>query len=524
MLKKITILLLLLGLTVFYACKDSVVSSLLPNKPPTTKLFLNPDSTISQQASRIHLYWSGDDPDGVIIGFYFSWDGTHWAFTTKNDSLFSLQIGVVDTTFQFKVSAVDNSGNGIYNSDVYQNGIHYGPEPFTDLNGNGKWDQGEPFVDIGAIDPNPASVKLPIKNTAPTIAWNDLSTHPDTSFTVMSFGWNASDIDGDETIQTIRIALNDTTKYVSLTGTIDLITIRTKDFTSANPMMDILVNGDQNNPARNPVTGDLITLPGILFNANNVFYVQAVDISGATSPWLSSATQKNSNAGWYVKKPKGKYLLVQNYLTLANDNPPPFYASMMDSIGLSSKYDTHDLAKQKFPYLNITFFETMKLFDCVIWYSDNAPALDLANSAVPKYLAIAGKKMFFSLQFPQSPDLTQVQGFLPIITDSTGYNASLVPNRTLSDTSHSGFPNLVTTASLARARTFYLSTTGVTPVYYLSDNSKYPRNLLNGYIGFETTSKNLFFLSMPLHRLNGIPGSVKTLLNKVLFTDFGLTK
>jgi hypothetical protein len=305
---------------------------------------------------------------------------------------------------------------------------------------------------------------------------------------------------------------------------VNTITIRTNDFTSASPLMDILVNGDNNNPARNPVTGNLIKLPGLLFNANNVFYVQAVDISGAKSPWLSSATQKNSNPGWYVKKPKGRYLIVQNYLTLSNDNPPPFYASMMDSINLTGKYDVHDLAKQVLPYLNITFYETIKLFDCVIWYSDNNPALDLANETIPKYLNLSGKKVFFSLQFPQSPDLTQVQGFLPIITDSSGYNASLLSNRILSDTSHSGYPQLLTTASMARARTFYLSTIGVTPIYYLSDNALHMRNILNGYIGFESTSKNMFFLSMPLHRLNGYPGSVKALLNKVLFQDFSLTK
>lgn len=123
MLNKFTLSLLLLVLTAFYACKETASGPTSPNKAPTTKVFLNPDSTVSQQQSRIQLYWSGDDPDGIIAGFYFSWDSTNWTFTAKNDSLFSLRdIGSLKV-FDFLVSAVDNQGNGVYDTDVYQNGI-----------------------------------------------------------------------------------------------------------------------------------------------------------------------------------------------------------------------------------------------------------------------------------------------------------------------------------------------------------------------------------------------------------------
>ncbi len=49
-------------------------------------------------------------------------------------------------------------------------------------------------IDIGLIDPTPASLNFPLKNTAPTIEWNVLSTLPAISFPVMSFGWNADDL------------------------------------------------------------------------------------------------------------------------------------------------------------------------------------------------------------------------------------------------------------------------------------------------------------------------------------------
>lgn len=512
MLNKFTLFLLLAGLTAFYACKDKLVDNPSANKPPTTKIFL--DTVTTQQQSQLHLYWSGDDPDGTIMGFYFKWDtDTSWTFTTKNDSLFSLQIGAVNKLFTFRVAAVDNSGSGKYVSDVYQNGIHYGPEPFTDLNGNGKWDQGEPFVDTGLIDPHPAMLNVPIKNTAPTIIWDALSTHPDTSFTAMTFGWDARDIDGDmihgvNTIKYINIALNDSNKFVSLNGTVSIVTIRTSD----NPLMDIYINGDATNQPVDSI-GNKIKLPGLVFNSNNIFYVQAVDISGAKSPWISSATQPNSKSGWFVKKPKGNIALVNNYS--AYDSPGTFYPDMMDSLNLNGKYDIIDLVKQTPPYINITFLETVKLFKGILWYTDNAPSLDLANATIQKINA-AGVKIFFSMLFPQNIDLTQISGFLPILADTSYYLPVLAPNKLVVDISNSGYPTLKVAVSFQRVRSFHLNP-GVTPIYY------FPGSELAGYIGFENSSKNLFFIGMPLHKMNGIPGSVAQLLTKVLFQDFNIT-
>jgi len=523
MLNKFTVFLLLAGLTAFYACKDKVVDNPLANQPPTTKVFLHPDSIVSQQQSQIHLYWSGDAPAGQIIGYYFSWDGVHWTFTSKNDSLFSLQIGAVNSNFTFRVSAVDNSGNGVYDSDVKQNGIDYGSEPFTDKNGNGKWDVGEPFVDIGLIDPHPAALILPIKNTAPTIVWDALSTHPDTSYSVMTFDWDVRDIDGDmthgvNTIQSINIALNDTTKFVSLGGSVSIITIRTDDFTNATPLMDIYVNGDITNQPIDS-TGKKIKLSGLVYNSNNIFYVQAVDNAGAKSPFIASTTQAltstNLNKGqWFVKKPVGKIALVNNYA--AYDQPGNFYPKMMDSLQLTGKYDIIDLVKQTPPFINITFLETAKLFKGLLWYTDNAPSLDLANATVPKITA-AGVKIFFSMLFPQAIDLNQIGGFLPISADTSYYLSVIAPNKLVMDTSKSGYPTLKVATSFQRVRSFKLNP-GVTPIYY------FPNKELQGYIGFENSSKNIFFIGMPLHKMNGIPGSVTALLTKVLFNDFSITQ
>ena len=153
MFKKVKIIFLILITFLISSCVKDVTDSPVGNQPPHTGVFLYPDSSISSQPSKINVHWWGDDPDGFIVGYYFSWDGKNWSFTSSNDSLFALQIGAKDTNYTFLVSAVDDGGNGVYDNDIVQNGIDYGPEPFIDKNSNGVWDSGEKFTDIGLIDP-----------------------------------------------------------------------------------------------------------------------------------------------------------------------------------------------------------------------------------------------------------------------------------------------------------------------------------------------------------------------------------
>ena len=508
--KKMKRLILIFALGLFLSfilvsCYEEIPNNPVRNKPPTTKIFLEPDSSISKQPSKINIHWTGDDPDGMILGFYFSFDGISWTFTTKNDSLFELKIGAVDTIYNFRVAAVDDDGNGKYDIQINQNNINFGPEPFTDLNNNSNWDNGEAYIDIGLIDPNPAILTLPIKNSAPVMSWNVLSSLPDTSLPAISFGWNVTDLDGDETITNIKIALNDTASAVFINGAIRTITLRTKDFENNIPLMDILIDGNPNNMAP-------VKLPGLMFNENNRFFVQAEDISGAKSGWI---TLPDSSHSWFVKKPKGKFLIVDNYKIV--DDAASFYNAMMDSVGLTDKFDILDLQKANLPYLNTTFLETIKLYDAILWYTDNDPSLDVANVTVQNYLE-AGGKMLLSMQFPQEIDLSQIQGFLPFIeADTSYYSATIGVNRTIGSADILQYPNLLTSRSFARVRSFKLTSVGVTPIYY------FPNGELKGFIGFESSSKNIFFIGAPMQRINGIPGSVKNLLIKVFFSDFNLS-
>jgi hypothetical protein len=513
---KILLLLIFSLALLIISCQDDPVSNPVGNKPPNTGLFLYPDSSIVKQPSRLRVHWWGDDPDGTIIGFYIQWEGidSNWGFTTSNDSIFSLPIGSSDTLYTFKVAAVDAEGNGIYDNEIIRNGISFGPEPFIDANQNGIYDEGEFYYDIGLIDPEPASLIFPIKNSAPVIEWTSLTFLPDTSFPVMTFQWDADDLDGVESISAINIALNDTNNFVSLPGSIRLITIRIKDLNAPVPEMEILLNGSDRN-----IYPQL--LPGLQLDADNKFYVQAVDLSGARSEQISLP---GTDVTWYVKKPKGKVLIFDNFSGASSDMEAMlFYRNIFSSIGggtLTGKFDEYDLANQPLPFENVTIYEMMRLFKYTYWYSASNPRLDLLNIVTDKYIEQGGK-IAFSMTFQDSSstfifDLSTLQGFLPVDDVSDRIPFLLAGADILPSTPQINYPPLKTTVTIAFVRTFIPSSIVASEVYNISSS------LISGNIGLITNDKSLFFIGLPLHQSNGGNQNVDDLLEKVFFEEFGL--
>ncbi|MGE5400794.1 MAG: hypothetical protein ACM3S2_10345 [Ignavibacteriales bacterium] len=474
---------------------------------------LFPDNDISKQQSRLMVHWWGDDPDGLVIGYYFTWDDIHWTFTTKNDSLFALKIGASDVNYTFKVAAVDNGGNGVYDSSVVQNGIHFGAEPFIDQNGDGKYNPGEIFYDIGLIDPKPANMKYPIKNSAPVVEFNKLTALPDTSYPIMTLGWDAEDIDGAETIVKINIALNDTTKFVTLPGNTRLVMLRMKDFNTPGAQTEILLNASESYilPEK---------LSGLKLNEYNKVYIQAEDISGAKSNFtvLPSEAKK-----WYVKKPISKVLMIDD--SQVEDNASGFYKTIFNTMhggALANKYEVWDINKNKVPYDNVTFLETIKLFKYIYWYNtDNNPNLSLASAASRKFIDFGGK-IAFSITLPQTVDDAVLKSFLPI--DSVGvapgkdYVTTLYSNTNISAL-NSGYPALKTTGTVFRVRSIYPTNSTAVPIYTLA-TTQFSGNKI---IGVKDTDNKLFFIALPLSKSDGTVGNVNLLLEKIFFEDFGLT-
>jgi len=509
------------------SCYEDLSNNPIANKPPKTYISVFADSTISQQQSSVRLHWWGDDPDGLVIGYFISIDGINWKFTTKNDSLLSFTILGTDTSYLFRVAAVDNSGNGKYDAQIISGSINFGSEPFTDLNKNKKWDEGEPFIDCGAIDPNPATLKLPLKNSPPVIKFlvdskNNTILIPDTTFTVASFGWTISDLDGDNTIRRVFIALNDTTEKVELPPNTRFITLKAGGpFNSDIVECDIYLGTSINVPFP-------VKLKGMRLNQLNRFYVYCEDIAGSKSQLISMPAE-GSDKKWFVKKPKGDILIIDDYGI--NDNTASFYYRMMDSLNLSNRYDVWDIKLGKTTntpplllpkLLSPQFLETLSLFKVIIWYTDNDPTLEPAQIAIRNY-TISGGKVLFSMMFPQLFDPRGLSDFLPIDSLSPA-PISVIPRNTKVNPIGEGlilnYPQLSIddgNVPVARIRTYYPNPVTAKNLYNL-DLPGQP------IISFKTSDSRIIFLGLPLSRVNGSPFNAKAFLDKVLFQEFGVTR
>ncbi len=361
--------------TAMLSCDDSIVDDLIENQPPVVSVFLISDTTLSRTSSNQILNWDGKDPDGLVIGFYYtfgnssnreSWeflpdsapvgpellngDSAYWRFTTDRTDTFSLEILTDTITYVFSVLAVD---------------------------------------DDESLSVEPARLVLPIKNSKPEVFFLgvvDLTTLtvkiPDTTYTIISFAWGVEDIDGEETIAKFQYAL--TSPGDSLTDTVWV------DLPSSKK--SIILSGTQYE------TEEDVTFEDRLVEGDHAFHLRAIDVAGAVSD--VERLPDDSEKYWYVKEPVGDVLIIDDWETDFTDGGSIYKQGLAAH---NRKYSVIDLKPQTGEYLltKISFVETVKLFKVVLWYADIVPNFELADAALSDYSENGGKVIFSTLFFSE---------------------------------------------------------------------------------------------------------------------------
>lgn len=487
-----TIFISLAALLLMAACAETPDDP-RPNIPPETSISLSPDGELRTTTSRQHIHWWGDDPDGFVAGYQISFDSINWTFTTKNDSVFALSLSGSDTAYTFFVRAIDDQGNGRWDGDG-----PYGAEPYTDSNGNGRYDSGEPFIDLGLADPTPASLGYPIENSPPVVRFSQGSEIPDTTFTIASFSWTGSDLDGDETIREYQYALNDTlnpASWKSLSPGTTFLTLRASDG---------LGEGD------------------------NAFYLRAIDIAGASSRIIR---MPDSSGVWYVKEPKTDLLIVDDYGP--SDVSASFYRGIVDTLfgGRFAGADVFDIktgansttrGKYLPPYTNPTFIETLKLFKYVLWYTDNDPTIDVAQVALPEYQR-SGGRILYTAAFPESAIDPRggITDYAPIDSLSPE-SIRFVPSGTKveTDSESPGYPTLVRDTQgvpVAFIRNMFRKI-NARNLYRFEASTRWEGQPV---VGVRSGDSRFVLFGIPLHRFDGA-GNVGELIHLVFRNEFGV--
>jgi len=517
------------------SCTKQFTPTNAENSPPKTFITAFPyrdsvqSASFNPQSSLLEVKWWASDPHGLVIGYLISLGDRSipvaqkiWTFTTKDDSTFFLPLYQKDTTYTFSVAGIDDS---------FKRPLKEGDTVA--------------FAALGmSVDQQPASIKFPITNSPPSVAfvmngppYVTRLDIPDTTFTVVSFGWQGADVDGNNTIISYFIALNDTSaqSWVQLPAQANFVTLegRLSEASGGTGISTVTCDVYPNTyPAlsQSPLP---VRLPNMKLNANNIFYMKVEDVAGAFSRVIRMPDTTHT---WFVKKPRGSVLIINDYGV--QDQSTKYYSRFFDSLA-HGQFDLWDIKTGSNypkkgnlvqPYIVPTFYETLKLYKYVFWYSYDEQDFDIAQSAVRNFRRNAGGKFFMTFSVPSSyssgldinreiSDFTDAIDSLTgtILTDSlssspitsTGFvksGTTVLPVSLIDSTIYpilirDSFQSNATDGGkvVANLRAIY-PTFGATVIYNMQPYGVDNRQPI---LGVMSGDRSAFVLAVPLYRFNG---------------------
>jgi len=564
--------LVLVSLAVIWlaSCNEEKQDHPLANQTPKTFMWLFPDSTVGVGVSRQHLRWWGEDPDGVVIGYLFAFnittdrvnslpnpDTLTYSWVTANDTLLLFPLDTLFRKFTVYVRSVDNSFRGLPNHSI----VRFAPGPYWDVNANGVFDAGDEQLPAltASLDPKGAVQTVPGRNTPPQgfFASTPLNANvplkqPDTTFTVATFGWKATDPDGDNTLASYRIALNDTSdpsRWVTIPLRDTVVTLVVRRAVSDSAGAEVAADLYSGSFLGRRLVG---SIRGLRLNALNRLFLQAKDVAGEYSPAL---TMPSASSIWFVKRPRPRpnpqaktVLLVSDYINSDSGSAEQTYRNALANIqggdfsqvdrlnigmGLTATvkgdYNRPEVATGVLvpPFVDPALIQTFLLYDYVIWYTDQYPSIRVAQFSLFPYIQNGGK-LIFSTTFLVSGDprvALALRDFAPIDSVSSGSTTAPFPRlvdtripasyKLLADSTDLDPASIYPQLALNSPPPAFHSQLTMRPIYRRTD-ARYiyhlqadTANAIPRYIGkpniavVDGQRRNLF-IGLPLHLLNGV--------------------
>lgn len=427
--------------------------------------------------SLVRMRWWGSDPDGFVASYEISFDQLAWFETEVQDSTFQFLIDSGSDTIDinFWVRSIDNEG---------------------------------------AKDPSPAYLRIPLKNTPPEIEINEELLPVDTTFVITSLTWQASDLDGNQTIESIQLSVNGA-DWVSMPRTKTFASIIPDDPKATGPIGARIVYDDGS-------AGPAVS--GLELGTQNTFYMRAVDIAGSSSIVDTSRTLIVQNQ-------------VEDFLVIAANGSGAtandFYRNNLNAVGVS--YDFIDFIrndKKNMPKIwTPVFGQMLALYDQVLIYTDENEQTNAQTNALGTLLEFAatslqtysdnGGKLMITTSFPNDVGVSSALfGVLPMDSLSSSEGQARLATDSLA-LGRSGFPDLVCSLFIG----------GLDPIYPSSDaDVLYTAQIsrLDGWQGPNIVgvrrrfggNTSFVFFSVELHKLNNDPLAVESLFDKIFNEEF----
>ncbi len=466
------------------ACQTGITGELRPNLPPETHTVADTIKRSGEQRlnSEVHIRWWGDDPDGFVTGYEFSFDGSRWTRTASNDSVFLLSPppGSDTVDFHFRVRAIDNEG---------------------------------------LRDPSPAELIYPVKNSKPVASILPGVFEPAISYPAVKVSWKGSDPDGFDNISHFEYLWNDTTADPVVIDKFNTsATFVALDPRAPSSRFEVYLNNDE--------TPQSFSEENILLNDTNRFYIRVVDNSGARSPYAASAP-------FFIKRVQSDILLVNAYAS-GFQAVESFYTQQLKAIGID-RMDTLRIFEQKAgEYVNrspdnLTQGRVFGLFDYIVWFGSNAQeSFSLAQKSTAGFFNRGGKMMMAMYISSSFDEQSQFLEFTPVqsLVNPEDTTIMLDINDTLMPMLP-GYPPLASTAIVGVVKPI-VPEIGSEIAYTAPLLARDKNGTLSPWTGIRNVMvmrrqqgvPNFFISSLELQKLNGL-GNADELFRKVLIDEFG---
>jgi hypothetical protein len=206
--------------------------------------------------TKVHLFWMGTDPDGLVAGYEISVENGPVFFTEKSDStfLFSIPVGSRYASVEVRIRARDNAG---------------------------------------LYDPTPAVLRIPLKNSDPFAEFDTKFSSRDSALGVISLFWIADDPDGTDNLKSIQLKANNG-NWITLDRNLRELHLVPQSGAAGVTRAKLYKDGS---------TALAEELDGLLIGDTNTLYLRAVDLANASG---TTDTLRRL----YLREKKGDLLYV----------------------------------------------------------------------------------------------------------------------------------------------------------------------------------------------------------------------
>lgn len=478
------------------ACNTSPTGTINENLPPRTSLTVEAIDIDENNrlSSSVAISWWGDDPDGYIVGYEVAIGDTTanaaWIFTNRTDSVFVLPISEGNETEDvlFAVRAVDNNQQR---------------------------------------DPSPATLIFPIKNTPPTTELNPLELPPDTTYSVVSFGWAFDDPDGASTLLRTEITFNDSTS--------GWIPIPLDEPGQQEVFITLVSDNDPINPTAELFLGRTLRETGITIstlsnNATNKLFVRTLDKALAVSEMKS--------VSWYMKSRNSNILVLNDDASGSSAEHLSVYLDQFSQLGFG--IDVIDISdgtgleggvvpiSEAFPrVVDPTVNLMMAQWDHIFWFSSSLSRnINYAQEILDRFFAQGGT-MLATIPVTKIDEESPLFNFIPLqnympLNPSAGETSFLLLNNSdVTPAEGSGIdltirynggndPNIIPFEAISGAQELF--------------EGNFRKRFITGFtvpfdgpsvVAAENPEGNLIYFGIPLADLNG-SGNLNELMQLLL--------